>query len=82
VIALLLAKGGDRSSPRVRIIRMAAAGLGTKEEDTVGRKKTEKEVIDSMELCLKAARTSTQPTPAAKRLSSARPEGWTRWSSI
>jgi ankyrin repeat protein len=33
---------------------MAAAGLGTNESDAVGRKKTQKEAIDSMELCLKA----------------------------
>ena len=33
---------------------MAAAGLGTKEEDTTGRKKTEEEAIASIQLCLDA----------------------------
>jgi ankyrin repeat protein len=33
---------------------MAAAGLGTKEEDTTGRKKTEAESIASIKLCLDA----------------------------
>jgi len=56
VIALLLAKGADPKLETRNGIDplMAAAGLGTKEEDTVGRRKTEKEVIDSIELCLKA----------------------------
>jgi ankyrin repeat protein len=56
VIALLLAKGADPKLATRNGINpvMAAAGLGTKEEDTVGRKKTEKETIDSIDLCLKA----------------------------
>jgi uncharacterized protein len=56
VIALLLARGADPKLATRNGINpiMAAAGLGTKEEDTVGRKKTEKEAIDSIELCLKA----------------------------
>jgi ankyrin repeat protein len=56
VIAMLLAKGADpKLSTRNGINPvMAAAGLGTKEEDAVGRKKTEKEAIDSIDLCLKA----------------------------
>jgi uncharacterized protein len=56
VIALLLEKGADpKLATRNGITAvMAAAGLGTKEEDTVGRKKTEKEAIDSIDLCLKA----------------------------
>ena len=56
VIALLLEKGADPKLTTRNGINpvMAAAGLGTKEEDTVGRKKTEKEAIDSIELCLKA----------------------------
>lgn len=33
---------------------MAAAGLGTKEEDTTGRFKTEDEIIETVALCLKA----------------------------
>jgi len=56
VITLLLEKGADVKLATRNGINpiMAAAGLGTKEEDTVGRKKTEKETIDSIELCLKA----------------------------
>jgi len=33
---------------------MAAAGLGSKEEDSVGRKKTEKQSIEAIEVCLEA----------------------------
>jgi uncharacterized protein len=56
VLALLLEKGADPKLATRNGVNalMAAAGVGTKEEDTVGRKKTEKEVIDSIELCLKA----------------------------
>ncbi len=56
VIALLLEKGADAKLATRNGINpiMAAAGLGTKEEDTVGRKKTEKEMIDSIEPCLNA----------------------------
>jgi uncharacterized protein len=56
VITLLLEKGADAKLATRNGINpiMAAAGLGTKEEDTVGRKKTEREMIDSIELCLKA----------------------------
>jgi ankyrin repeat protein len=56
VIALLLEKGADPKLVTRNGINpiMAAAGLGSKEEDGVGRKKTEQEAIDSIELCLKA----------------------------
>jgi ankyrin len=56
VIALLLAKGADPKLTTRNGVNavMAAAGLGTKEEDGVGRKKTEKEAIESIDLCLKA----------------------------
>jgi uncharacterized protein len=56
VIALLIEKGADAKLATRNGINpiMAAAGLGTKEEDTIGRKKTEKEAIDSIDLCLKA----------------------------
>jgi ankyrin repeat protein len=56
VIAMLLQKGADPKLATRNGINpvMAAAGLGTKEEDTVGRRKTEKDAIDSIELCLKA----------------------------
>ena len=33
---------------------MAAAGLGSKEEDTVGRKKTEADAIEAITVCLDA----------------------------
>ncbi|HWF08562.1 MAG TPA: ankyrin repeat domain-containing protein [Bryobacteraceae bacterium] len=56
VMAMLLAKGADPKLATRNGINplMAAAGLGSKEEDAVGRKKTEKEIIDSIDLCLKA----------------------------
>jgi len=56
VIALLLEKGADpKLSTRNGINPlMAAAGLGTNESDGVGRKKTQKEAIDSIDLLLKA----------------------------
>jgi len=55
-IAALLAKGADVKVPTKFGITpvMAAAGLGTKEEDTTGRKKTEPEAIASIKLCLDA----------------------------
>src|SRR6202042_300135 len=56
VVKVLLAKGAD---PKLvtkfgMTPVMAAAGLGTKEEDTTGRKKTEAEAIASIKLCLDA----------------------------
>ncbi len=56
VIALLLEKGADpKLSTRNGINPvMAAAGLGTNESDGVGRKKTQKDAIDSIDLLLKA----------------------------
>lgn len=56
VIALLLEKGADPKLTTRNGINpiMAAAGLGTNESDGVGRKKTEKEAIDSIDLLLKA----------------------------
>jgi uncharacterized protein len=52
----LLGKGADpKLATRFGITPlMAAAGLGTKEEDTTGRKKTEAEAIASIKLCLAA----------------------------
>jgi uncharacterized protein len=53
---LLLAKGADiklATKPGINPL-MAAAGLGTKEEDTTGRLKTEAQAIEAIELCLKA----------------------------
>ncbi len=51
---LLLAKGADpKLTTRAGINSlMAAAGLGTKEEDTTGRHKTEAEAIEAIELCI------------------------------
>jgi uncharacterized protein len=56
VVKLLLAKGADvKLTTKFGMTPvMAAAGLGTKEEDTTGRKKTEEEAIASIELCLHA----------------------------
>jgi ankyrin repeat protein len=56
VVQALLAKGADPKLPTKFGITplMAAAGLGTKEEDTTGRKKTEAEAIASIKLCLGA----------------------------
>jgi len=52
-------EANDVSSGNRRVIGginalMAAAGLGTKEEDTVGRKKTEAESIEAIKVCLEA----------------------------
>ena len=53
---LLLEKGADvKLSTRNGINPlMAAAGLGTKEEDTTGRRKTQAEAIEAIQLCLNA----------------------------
>lgn len=56
VISLLLEKGADAKLTTRNGINpvMAAAGLGTNESDGVGRKKTQKEAVDSIALLLKA----------------------------
>jgi uncharacterized protein len=55
VVRLLVAKGADpKLGPRGIDAVMAAAGLGTKEEDTTGRFKTQADIIASIEPCLKA----------------------------
>ena len=56
VIEILLGKGGDPKIPTKYGVTplMAAAGLGTKEEDTTGRRKTEAEAIASIKLCIEA----------------------------
>lgn len=53
---LLMAKGADAKLATRNGINplMAAAGLGTKEEDTTGRHKTEAEAIEAIKLCLEA----------------------------
>jgi ankyrin repeat protein len=56
VMKLLLEKGADaKLATRTGINPlMAAAGLGTKEEDTTGRRKTQAEAIEAIKLCLDA----------------------------
>src|SRR5580698_2623486 len=56
VVKLLLAKGADpKLTTKFGMTAiMAAAGLGTKEEDTTGRKKTEAQAVASINLCLDA----------------------------
>ncbi len=56
MVRLLVEKGADpKLATRSGINAvMAAAGLGTREEDTTGRHKTEAEIIASIGLCLKA----------------------------
>src|SRR5205823_1399471 len=53
---LLLDKGADAKLPNRNGINplMAAAGLGTKEEDTTGRHKTQADAIEAIKLCLDA----------------------------
>jgi ankyrin repeat protein len=53
---LLIEKGADAKLPTRAGINplMAAAGLGTKEEDTTGRRKTQAEAIEAIQLCLNA----------------------------
>jgi ankyrin repeat protein len=56
VVRLLLAKGADAKLSTRNGINplMAAAGVGTKEEDTTGRHKTEAETIETIQMCLAA----------------------------
>jgi len=56
VMKILLAKGADPKLTTRNGINslMAAAGLGTKEEDTTGRRKTQSDAIESIKLCLDA----------------------------
>jgi uncharacterized protein len=53
---LLFEKGADAKLVTRTGINplMAAAGLGTKEEDTTGRRKTQAEVIEAIKLCVNA----------------------------
>ncbi len=79
VIGALLAKGGD---PKIatkfgNTPVMAAAGLGTKEEDTTGRKKTEAEAIASIKLCLDAgADVNAADNQGQTALHGAAQKGW------
>jgi ankyrin repeat protein len=56
VMKILLAKGADSKLTTRNGINplMAAAGLGTKEEDTTGRRKTQAEAIEAIKLLLDA----------------------------
>jgi ankyrin repeat protein len=55
VMKLLLDKGADaKLASRGINPLMAAAGIGTKEEDTTGRFKTQSDIIESIKLCLAA----------------------------
>ena len=56
VMKILLAKGADPKLTTRNGINplMAAAGLGTKEEDTTGRRKTQADAIEAIKLCLDA----------------------------
>lgn len=56
VVKALLAKGADpKLTTRFGMTPiMAAAGLGTKEEDTTGRRKTQAEAVECIQLFLKA----------------------------
>jgi len=56
VVRLLLAKGADAKLATKNEINplMAAAGVGTKEEDTTGRHKTEAQAIETVKLCIEA----------------------------
>jgi ankyrin repeat protein len=79
VIQALLAKGGDVKLPTKSGITplMAAAGLGTKEEDTTGRKKTEAEAIASIQLCLGAgADVNAADNQGQTALHGAAQKGW------
>jgi len=53
---VLLAKGADAKLTTKNGVTpvMAASGLGTKEEDTTGRKKTEAQAVAAIKLCLDA----------------------------
>ena len=53
---LLVELGADPQIPNADhcTALMAAAGVGTKEEDTTGRSKTESQTIEVMEMLLKA----------------------------
>jgi ankyrin repeat protein len=56
VMKILLAKGADPKLTTRNGVNplMAAAGLGTKEEDTTGRRKTQTDAIEAIKLCLDA----------------------------
>jgi ankyrin repeat protein len=78
-IQTLLAKGADPKTPTKFGIAplMAAAGLGTKEEDTTGRKKTETEAIGSIKLVMDAgAEVNAVDNQGDTALHGAAQKGW------
>lgn len=81
VVKFLLAHGADpKLATRAGINpAMAAAGLGTREEDTTGRFKTEEEAIEAIDLCLKAgADVNAQDTRGQTALHGAAARGYDR----
>src|SRR5580698_7872224 len=79
VVKVLLAKGGDpKLTTKFGMTPlMAAAGLGSKEEDTTGRKKTEPEAIASIQLCLGAgADVNAADNQGETALHGAAQKGW------
>jgi len=79
VVKVLLAKGADpKLSTKFGMTPlMGAAGLGTKEEDTTGRKKTEPEAIASIQLCLDAgADVNAADNQGETALHGAAQKGW------
>jgi len=79
VVKVLLAKGADvKFTTKFGITPlMAAAGLGTKEEDTTGRKKTEAEAIAAIKLCLDAgADVNAADNQGDTALHGAAQKGW------
>ena len=76
---VLLAKGADvKLTTKFGITPlMAAAGLGTKEEDTTGRKKTEAEAIAAIKLCVDAgADVNSADGQGETALHGAAQKGW------
>ena len=79
VIETLLAKGADVKIPTKfgTTPLQAAAGLGTKEEDTTGRRKTEAEAIASIKLCIDAgADVNAVDVQGETALHGAAQKGW------
>jgi uncharacterized protein len=79
VVKVLLAKGADPklTTKSGMTPLMGAAGLGTKEEDTTGRKKTEPEAIASIQLCLDAgADVNAADNQGETALHGAAQKGW------